>query len=213
MAAKKLAYDYVVIGGGSGGLASARRAASYGAKVALVEVGRLGGTCVNVGCVPKKVFYNAGNAEWFHSGETVLTPPSASVRDALKEASSYCFKTGEKVPEFDWSLFKTKRDAYVKRLNGIYEKNLEKDQVTYYAGFASFLDKTTVQVKKEGQDDIHLEGKRILIAVGNNFSPFALSARIKPVIQAGSPSFPRFLVPSWVSIAMGFSSSKSSPSA
>ncbi|KAJ9074640.1 Glutathione reductase [Entomophthora muscae] len=60
MSAKKLAYDYVVIGGGSGGLASARRAASYGAKVAIVEGGRLGGTCVNVGCVPKKVFYNAG---------------------------------------------------------------------------------------------------------------------------------------------------------
>jgi glutathione reductase (NADPH) len=56
----KILYDYLVIGGGSGGVASARRAASYGFKVGLVESGRLGGTCVNVGCVPKKVMWNAG---------------------------------------------------------------------------------------------------------------------------------------------------------
>lgn len=52
-------YDYLVIGGGSGGLASARRAAGHGARVAVVEKARLGGTCVNVGCVPKKVMFNA----------------------------------------------------------------------------------------------------------------------------------------------------------
>ena len=56
-----LFYDYLVLGGGSGGIASARRAAKYGAKVGLVESsGRLGGTCVNVGCVPKKVMWNTG---------------------------------------------------------------------------------------------------------------------------------------------------------
>ena len=53
------AYDLIVIGGGSGGLATARRAASYGARVALVERDRLGGTCVNVGCVPKNVMWYA----------------------------------------------------------------------------------------------------------------------------------------------------------
>ena len=53
-------YDYLVLGGGSGGIASARRAAMYGAKVGLVESQRLGGTCVNVGCVPKKVMWNTG---------------------------------------------------------------------------------------------------------------------------------------------------------
>ena len=52
-------YDYVVIGGGSGGLASARRAAMYGKKVALIEKGAMGGTCVNVGCVPKKIMWNS----------------------------------------------------------------------------------------------------------------------------------------------------------
>lgn len=54
------AYDYLVLGGGSGGIASARRAAMHGAKVAIIESGRLGGTCVNVGCVPKKVMWNTG---------------------------------------------------------------------------------------------------------------------------------------------------------
>ncbi len=55
-------YDYLVLGGGSGGVASARRAASHGAKVGLVELGRMGGTCVNVGCVPKKVMWNTGTS-------------------------------------------------------------------------------------------------------------------------------------------------------
>jgi len=55
------AVDFVVIGAGSGGLAAAQRAAEYGAKVAIVEPGRLGGTCVNVGCVPKKVMWNAAD--------------------------------------------------------------------------------------------------------------------------------------------------------
>ena len=55
-----LIYDYLVFGAGSGGIASARRAASYGAKVAIIENSRYGGTCVNVGCVPKKVMWNTG---------------------------------------------------------------------------------------------------------------------------------------------------------
>ena len=60
-AVSRKVYDLVVLGGGSGGLACARRASSYGAKVALIEHKRLGGTCVNVGCVPKKVMWNTGN--------------------------------------------------------------------------------------------------------------------------------------------------------
>ena len=54
-------FDLAVIGGGSGGLACARRAAAYGARAVVVEAGRLGGTCVNVGCVPKKVMWNAAH--------------------------------------------------------------------------------------------------------------------------------------------------------
>jgi ribulose 1,5-bisphosphate synthetase/thiazole synthase len=63
----KQTYDYLVLGAGSGGIASARRAASYGAKVAIIEQGRYGGTCVNVGCVPKKVMYNAGIQRYTYS--------------------------------------------------------------------------------------------------------------------------------------------------
>ncbi|KAI9296031.1 hypothetical protein K502DRAFT_302936 [Neoconidiobolus thromboides FSU 785] len=149
MSGKKLVFDYVVIGGGSGGLASARRAASYGAKVALVEVGRLGGTCVNVGCVPKKVMFNA-----------------AFIKETLHEASSYSLEGVGKDIKFNWKEFKSKRDAYVKRLNGIYESNLKKDNVTYIPGYATFHDQNTVRVEKEGEEDIHLEGKYILVAVG-----------------------------------------------
>lgn len=119
-------YDYLVIGGGSGGVASARRAASYGAKVLLIEgkYKQLGGTCVNVGCVPKKVMWYASDL--------------ASKRGHLK---AYGFAGGDghvKYGDFDWSLIKSKRDAYVKRLNGIYERNLEKENVEYVYGFASF---------------------------------------------------------------------------
>jgi len=67
-------YDLIVIGGGSGGIAGARRAAEHGARVLVVEAGRLGGTCVNVGCVPKKVMWNA-----------------AELADTLQAAAGYGF--------------------------------------------------------------------------------------------------------------------------
>ena len=72
---KSQKYDYLVIGGGSGGLASARRAAQYGAKVAIIESShKLGGTCVNVGCVPKKIMFNAG--EWRMYPTSLINCPS-----------------------------------------------------------------------------------------------------------------------------------------
>src|SRR6187551_2231496 len=95
-------YDLVVIGGGSGGIATARRAAEYGARVALVEAGRLGGTCVNVGCVPKKLMWNA-----------------AELVGEFRTAASYGFDV--QVAGHDWLQLKSARDAYVERLNGIYE--------------------------------------------------------------------------------------------
>ncbi|KAF9430836.1 Glutathione reductase [Podila epigama] len=138
-------YDYLVIGGGSGGLASARRAASYGAKVGLIEgSGRLGGTCVNVGCVPKKVMWN-----------------TASIAEAIHDAKEYGFpEVGPAT--FDWNTLKHKRDAYITRLNGIYERNLEKDSVEYISGMASFVSKNSVTLGNG--EEIH--AKKILIAVG-----------------------------------------------
>src|ERR1700744_30467 len=115
-------FDYVVIGAGSGGLASAQRAAEYGAKVALIESGRLGGTCVNLGCVPKKVMWNA-----------------ADIADGLEDASDYGFRLGP-VEGDDWKLLKTKRDPYIERLNGIYEANLAKRHIELVRGRGTFVD-------------------------------------------------------------------------
>lgn len=151
-------YDLVVIGGGSGGIAAARRASSiYGAKVALVEAGRLGGTCVNVGCVPKKIMYNA-----------------ASLADSLGDAEAYCFSPHpNQSPDalsrfgFQWGVFREKRDAYIRKLNGMYETNLAKDGVTLIRGSAKLLSPSTVSVA--GEDGVQtLSASRVLIATGSH---------------------------------------------
>ncbi|KAI9303939.1 hypothetical protein BJ944DRAFT_203576 [Cunninghamella echinulata] len=146
-------YDYVVIGGGSGGLASARRASGiHGAKVALIEAqAKLGGTCVNVGCVPKKVMWNA-----------------ASIAEALRDARQYGFEYENNTVRFDWQTFKEKRDNYIKRLNGIYERNLGNDKVEHIQGWASFKDKQTIKVKQGEGKEIEIKGKHILVAPGGH---------------------------------------------
>jgi glutathione reductase (NADPH) len=136
-------FDLVVIGGGSGGLAAAQRAAEYGAKVAIVESGRLGGTCVNVGCVPKKVMWNA-----------------ADIADGLEDAADYGFRLGGAQPH-DWALLKSKRDAYVLRLNGIYEANLAKRHIETVHGRGRFIDGRTVEAGGR-----KLTAPHIIIAVG-----------------------------------------------
>lgn len=144
-------FDFLVIGGGSGGLACARKASgAYGAKVGIIEgSGRLGGTCVNVGCVPKKVMWN-----------------TADMAEKLKEAGEYGFKITRDA-KFDWPYLKQKRDAYIKRLNGIYEKNLGNDSVEWISGYASFKDKHSVEVKMhDGSGTNVYSAKKILIAVG-----------------------------------------------
>ena len=135
-------YDLIVIGGGSGGIAHARRAAEYGARVAVIEQGRLGGTCVNVGCVPKKVM-------WY----------TASHKHHLEHMADYGFDVT--VNDHDWAALKRRRDAYVKRLNGIYEANLDKSRVAYFAGTARFVDANTIEV---GEKRYHAD--RIVIATG-----------------------------------------------
>jgi len=104
-------WDLLVIGGGSGGLACAQRAARHGARVALAEPGPLGGTCVNVGCVPKKIMYHA-----------------ADLAHGIGDARDYGFDVA--LAGHDWRALKDRRDAYVLRLRGIYLENLKKSGVT-----------------------------------------------------------------------------------
>lgn len=135
-------FDLLVLGGGSGGLAHAQRAAEYGINAAVVEYGPLGGTCVNVGCVPKKVMWYA--AHYAH---------------LLHHAADYGYDTS--VAGHDWAALKAHRDAYVKRLNDIYNNNLDKRGVTYIVGSARFIDANTVAV---GDKEYHAE--HIVIATG-----------------------------------------------
>ncbi|KAL8913479.1 MAG: hypothetical protein Q9172_007278 [Xanthocarpia lactea] len=143
--------DFLVIGGGSGGLACARRASGqWGAKTIAVESGRLGGTCVNVGCVPKKVTWNA-----------------AAIAETLHEAAAYGFNIKETAP-FNFTTFKHKRDDYIRRLNGIYERNLEKDHVEYLPGRAHFLSKNEVEVDLHDGGKETIRAKNILVATGGH---------------------------------------------
>ena len=110
-------FDLIVIGGGSGGIACARRAAEYGARVALFEPNRLGGTCVNVGCVPKKVMWNA-----------------AELAQSFGSAVDYGFDVEWR--GLDFGKLKAARDAYVLRLNAIYAANLGKSGIRHIASAA-----------------------------------------------------------------------------
>ena len=136
-------FDLLVLGGGSGGLAAAQRAAEHGARVALFEPHRLGGTCVNVGCVPKKVMWNA-----------------AELAAALEHAPHYGFDVT--VGGHDWAKLKEGRDAYVARLNGIYQRNLDKKGVTTIRAAARLTGKNEV-IDSEGRAH---SGKHIVIATG-----------------------------------------------
>ena len=136
-------YDLIVLGGGSGGLAAAQRASEYGARVVVIEPARLGGTCVNVGCVPKKVMWNA-----------------AQISQEIEDAADYGFNISQH--GHDWPVLKQKRDAYVKRLNGIYQSNLEKKSIDLIQGRGKFV--SAKEIETEYGDKVHAEN--ILIATG-----------------------------------------------
>eukprot|EP00640_Fibrocapsa_japonica_P001026 CAMPEP_0113943548 /NCGR_PEP_ID=MMETSP1339-20121228/25961_1 /TAXON_ID=94617 /ORGANISM="Fibrocapsa japonica" /LENGTH=513 /DNA_ID=CAMNT_0000948451 /DNA_START=144 /DNA_END=1685 /DNA_ORIENTATION=- /assembly_acc=CAM_ASM_000762 len=142
MSAEGNKFDYLVIGGGSGGIASARRAATYGAKVAVIEKQALGGTCVNVGCVPKKVMYN-----------------TASIAEAIHAAGNFGFDGVSGT--LDWAKLKKSRDAYIERLNGIYMNNLKNSGVELITGTGKFVGPKEVQV-----GETTYTADNILIAVG-----------------------------------------------
>ena len=145
MDAEAQKFDYVIIGAGSGGLGSGRRAAMYGKKVAMIENKVIGGTCVNVGCVPKKVMFNL-----------------ASFLEEAHLMKDYGVQGTENL-KLDFAHFKKQRDGYVKRLNGIYESNVAKANIEYFTGTASFVGPNKIQTS----EGVQLVGEHILIASGS----------------------------------------------
>ncbi len=136
-------YDLFVIGAGSGGVRASRMAAGYGGRVGIAEERYLGGTCVNVGCVPKKLFvYAAHYSEDFH------------------DAHSYGWDAVD--PAFTWQRLRDNKDAEIKRLNGIYGKLLADAGVTLHEGRARLLDAHTVAIGKA-----EVRARHILIATGS----------------------------------------------
>ena len=138
-------YDYIVIGGGSGGIASANRAAMYGAKVILFEGKEVGGTCVNVGCVPKKVmWYGAQVAETLH-----------------RYAGEYGFDVT--INKVDFATLKANRQAYIDRIHGSYERGFDNNGVERVYEYARFIDPHTVEVA-----GVRYTAPHILIATGGH---------------------------------------------
>ena len=135
-------YDLFVIGAGSGGVRASRMAAATGARVAVAEEKYLGGTCVNVGCVPKKLFYYGSH---FH--------------DDFNDAKGFGWNVS--ATEFDWPTLRDNKNTEIARLNGIYQKMLDNAAVVIIEGRATIIGKHTVSIN--GQS---ITAERILIAAG-----------------------------------------------
>ncbi|HEY9599486.1 MAG TPA: FAD-dependent oxidoreductase, partial [Cyanophyceae cyanobacterium] len=141
-----MAYDYdlFVVGAGSGGIAASRRATQYGAKVAIAEFSRLGGTCVNRGCIPKKLMVYASHFP-----------------DRFEESQGYGWSAVHST--FDWSKLMTAVNKELDRLNGVYQNMLDKAEVELFRGYAKLLDPHTLEI--EGRK---VTADKILIAVGGH---------------------------------------------
>lgn len=135
-------FDLITIGGGSGGVALSNRAGQYGRRCLLVERARLGGTCVNVGCVPKKVMWNG-----------------AQLAHALEDATDYGFDV--RGHGFDWARLKRERDQHVRDLNGHYAKYLASNKVQVVQGSARFVGPRAIEV-----NGVRYDGEHVVIATG-----------------------------------------------
>ncbi|MAO15222.1 glutathione-disulfide reductase [Marinobacter sp.] len=138
-------FDLIVIGAGSGGVRLARMSAQRGAKVAVVESRYLGGTCVNVGCVPKKLFVYG-----------------AHVHDELEDAAGYGWRVPLDQVSFDWPTLVANKNAEIERLNGIYGRLLENAGVEIINGTATISDANTVTVGERSY-----RAKHITVATGS----------------------------------------------
>lgn len=137
-------YNYVVIGGGSGGIASANRAALYNQKCALIESDEIGGTCVNVGCIPKKVMWYA-----------------AQIKKIITVHSRY-YGFDTTANHFSWKNLIFNRDNYIQGLRRSYKKVLNKNGIEIISGLGYFLNKNTIQV-----NDKRITADNILISTGS----------------------------------------------
>src|SRR5262245_54326487 len=135
-------FDLFVIGAGSGGVRASRMSAGLGARVAVAEERYLGGTCVNVGCIPKKLFVHA-----------------AHYAEDFEDAAGFGWSTGE--PRFDWARLLANKDREIERLNGVYARLLDAAGVTRIEGRARLVDAHTVAVGERRYTAEH-----VLIAVG-----------------------------------------------
>src|SRR5690606_39176380 len=135
-------YDFFVIGAGSGGVRAARTAASLGARTAIAEERFFGGTCVNVGCIPKKLYTYA-----------------ASFSDACRDAEAYGWQVQK--PAFEWSVLRRNKDNEIKRLSGIYQNLLKNAGVTIFNGRAEVTGPHQIRIGEE-----QVRARHILIATG-----------------------------------------------
>lgn len=138
----KKEYDLIVIGAGSGGLAAAQRAAEHKQRVAIIEMGQLGGTCVNRGCIPKKIYWYA--AEFAYD---------------LKHSNTLGFETNDF--KHNWQTLQQASKQYIKKLNDMYRKNLSQKNIEIITGNASFQSSKEISV-----GGVLLTAKQIIIACG-----------------------------------------------
>lgn len=136
-------YDLFVIGAGSGGVRAARVSAEKGARVAVAEERYLGGTCVNVGCVPKKLFYYASH-----------------YRAELRDARGFGWRVGDFA--FDWQTLRDRKDQEIDRLQTVYGSLLERAGVDVFEAHARLIDSHTLEVASR-----RLTAENILVAVGS----------------------------------------------
>src|SRR6476646_9010952 len=138
-------YDLLVIGAGSGGLAAAERATTYGARVAIAELAAVGGTCVNHGCIPERLLNYA-----------------ASFADTYRDAAGYGWSLSP--GPFDWSQFVQAKDRQIQKLHQVHQRHLQSGKVAIIRGHAVFVDAHTLKVGKQ-----LVTAAKILIAVGSEW--------------------------------------------
>lgn len=139
---KSTQFDLIVLGGGSGGIASAVRAAKHGAKVAVVEQSNLGGTCVNLGCVPKKIMFNA-----------------SMINEMFHKSNDYGFLPHPL--KLDWNKLVSRRNAYITRLRENYSKRFDEFKITHLTGTGVFNDPHSISVNNK-----IYRAQHIIIATG-----------------------------------------------